>query len=207
MQPPAAAPQSAASSAPPQTSARPGNKGSSRTSTGPEVSQPAKQPFVKPLAANLSRLPSGPPVSSQQQQQQGAGSSNGGGRGGAAAAPVSSDDDVPDPLQLTHMDLCSTIRDEEEAIVEAHRAQIDSTMRGVKEEMELLKRFDTAGTGVDEYVDRLDEMLSKKIQAIQELKNKLKIFKKHLKQEEGLWSGWQGCARVRACSGERGLCA
>jgi len=42
----------------------------------------------------------------------------------------------------THHELCSEILREEEMLVEAHRSQIDGTMCLVKEEMELLKRFD-----------------------------------------------------------------
>jgi kinesin family protein 2/24 len=95
-----------------------------------------------------------------------------------------------DDLERTHMDLVSTILREEENIVEAHRAQIDSTMKGVKEEMELLKKFDTNGFTVDEYADRLEELLSRKIAAITELKRKLTEFKKHLKQEEELSSSF-----------------
>ncbi len=57
-------------------------------------------------------------------------------------------------------------------------------------QMELLKRFDTNGHTVDEYVDRLDDLLSRKVAGINELKHKLAMFKKHLKQEEELSSSF-----------------
>jgi len=159
--PPPAAPINAAAAAQPAAQPTKAAK-SSRASLLPE-----QKPFVKPLASALGRV----------------GASQAG-----ALAPSPTDRDEPDALEKTYMDLGSTILREEESIVEAHRAQIDSTMKGVKEEMELLKRFDTNGHSVDDYVDRLDELLQRKIAGIQELKHKLQMFKKHLKQEEELSS-------------------
>lgn len=127
-----------------------------QSSAGVSDLQQQPKPFVKPLASALKS---------------------------SAASP--SIEESSDDLLKTHVDLCSTILREEESIVEAHRGQIDSTMKGVKEEMELLKRFDTSAVSVDDYVDRLDEMLSRKVAGINELKAKLLTFKKHLKQEEG----------------------
>ena len=168
-------------------------KYNSRISTGPDLSSgsaaaaaanaaPASKPFVKPLASALGR--GGGLVSSSVVNP--------------ALLAAAASDDAPDPLALTHMDLCGTIRVEEENIVEAHRAQIDLTMKGVKEEMELLKRFDMSKTTVDEYVDKLDELLSKKIKGIEALKSKLSLFKKHLQQEEG-----EANTQQTACKKER----
>ena len=112
-----------------------------------------KQPFVKPLASAIK------------------------------AASVIQQDDTDDLARTTYDGLCSTILREEETLVEAHRGQIDSTMKGVKDEMNLLKSFDIEEIKVDDYVERLDELLSKKIAGITDLKNKLQLFKKHLKQE------------------------
>jgi len=144
-------------------------KGGSRVSTGPAPVDPGK-PFVKPLASNI-RGPSGIPTPSQSPPV----------NAGADDAGNGNDD-----LLRTHSDLCSTILLEQDSIVDAHRLQIDSTMKGVKEEMELLKKFDTNGYEVDEYVDRLDAMLTKKVAQINQLKQKLATFRKHLKQEEEL---------------------
>jgi kinesin family protein 2/24 len=170
--PPPAAPSAAASAA--QAGPAKAGKGM-RSSLAPAPALEQKQPFVKPLASAIGRGGM-------------AGGSNGGGGGGGGHGVVSDPSNEPDALEKTYMDLGSTILREEESIVEAHRAQIDTTMKGVKEEMELLKRFDTNGHSVDEYVDRLDDLLARKIQGIQELKHKLQMFKKHLKQEEELSS-------------------
>lgn len=123
------------------------------------ASLPSSKPFVKPLASAL--------------------------KGHHHASPA---DEVQNDqlMQTIHDDLCSDILREEESIVEAHRGQIDSTMRGVKEEMELLKRFDMKGFDTDDYVNRLDDLLTKKMNGIQELKAKLQLFKQHLKDEEEL---------------------
>lgn len=94
-------------------------------------------------------------------------------------------------LMRTHQDLAADILMEEEAIVEEHRAQIDSTMTLMKQEMELLKKFDTVqGYSVDEYVDRLDKILSAKEESIASLRLKLGTFKTHLREEERLSSSF-----------------
>jgi kinesin family protein 2/24 len=142
-----------------------GGGGRSSLSGQDSNAAPSSKPFVKPLASALKS------------------------NAAASASPID-DDAAQDDLKQTHTDLCSTILREEESIVEAHRGQIDSTMRGVKEEMELLKKFDTTGINVDDYVDRLDDLLTKKMNGIHELKSKLQLFKKHLKQEEELSSSF-----------------
>lgn len=102
----------------------------------------------------------------------------------------SSNVDEESDLMRTHHDLCTAILQEEENIVEAHREQIDVTMQLVKEEMELLKRFDVQGS-VDKYVDNLDAILARKLQNIVELRSKLSVFKQHLKEEEELSSSFK----------------
>lgn len=105
---------------------------------------------------------------------------------------VPSDDETEakDNLVQTHHELCSEILQEEEDIVEAHRGQIDMTMQLVKEEMELLKQFDILGYSVDEYVDKLDLILAKKVASVQALRDRLSIFKSHLQKEEMLSSSF-----------------
>jgi kinesin family protein 2/24 len=86
-------------------------------------------------------------------------------------------------LMRTHTDLCSRILREEELLLEAHRDQIDSTMKLVKQEMMLLKQFDTE-YNVDEYVNSLERVLATKVQAVVDLRSKLAVFKSTLEQEE-----------------------
>ena len=93
------------------------------------------------------------------------------------------DDDDEDELVRTHTDLCSQILHEEEMLLEAHRDQIDYTMKIVKKEMMLLKRFDSE-YDVDLYVNDLDDVLAEKMQLIVDLRSKLSVFKNTLEQEE-----------------------
>jgi len=91
-------------------------------------------------------------------------------------------------MQSTYSDLCSAILVEEDHIVDAHRAQIDFTMKQVKEEMELLKRHDTQQTSVDEYVNALDALLIKKTESIAALREKVSVFRSHLAEEQRMSS-------------------
>ena len=52
--------------------------------------------------------------------------------------------------------------------------------------MMLLHEVDKPGSDVDYYVDSLDTLLGNKINLIQAIKNKLKVFKQHLLEEEVL---------------------
>eukprot|EP01006_Ploeotia_vitrea_P041220 TRINITY_DN66494_c9_g9_i1.p1 TRINITY_DN66494_c9_g9~~TRINITY_DN66494_c9_g9_i1.p1 ORF type:complete len:822 (+),score=447.92 TRINITY_DN66494_c9_g9_i1:98-2467(+) len=85
---------------------------------------------------------------------------------------------------LRHQLICAAILEEEDEIVEAHRRQIDDTMKLVKSEMELLKQFDQLGYSVDDYVGQLDAILASKIASIKDLRDRIAMFKDHLKEEE-----------------------
>ena len=52
--------------------------------------------------------------------------------------------------------------------------------------MMLLHEVDKPGSDVDHYVDNLDGLLSNKVNLIQSLRGKLKVFKQHLMEEEVL---------------------
>ena len=62
---------------------------------------------------------------------------------------------------LPHADLCAHILAEEDRLVHHHRLSIDARMSSIRSEMELLRRFDSLGCTVDEYVKQLDELLQK----------------------------------------------
>jgi kinesin family protein 2/24 len=91
-------------------------------------------------------------------------------------------------LAATHSDLCSTILVEQEALLDSHRAEIDLTMKSVKAEMELLRRQDNEDIDIDMYAEKLEEILSHKLSAISELRNKLTTFRQNLKEEAKLSS-------------------
>lgn len=97
-------------------------------------------------------------------------------------------------LMMTHQAIATAILEEEDDLVQAHRLQIDEAMQLVKEEMGLLKKFDALEFSVDEYVDYLDEVLSKKQKSINDLRERLISFKAHLQEEELLSSSLKGGA-------------
>ncbi|KAL8458239.1 hypothetical protein ACS0TY_035115 [Phlomoides rotata] len=77
---------------------------------------------------------------------------------------------------------------EEEDLVNAHRKQVEETMDIVREEMNLLVEADQPGNQLDDYVSRLNSILSKKAAGILELQNRLAHFQKLLKEQNVLVS-------------------
>ncbi|XP_074275978.1 kinesin-like protein KIN-13B [Silene latifolia] len=88
----------------------------------------------------------------------------------------SDDDDLNDLLQ------------EEEDLVNAHRRQVEETMDIVKEEMNLLVEADEPGNQLDNYITRLNAILSQKAAGIVELQNRLANFQRRLKEHNVLVS-------------------
>ncbi|GMH03678.1 hypothetical protein Nepgr_005517 [Nepenthes gracilis] len=85
-----------------------------------------------------------------------------------------SDDDLNDLLQ------------EEEDLVNAHRKQVEETMDIVREEMNLLVEADLPGNQLDDYVIRLNAILSQKAAGIQQLQTRLAHFQKRLRDHNVL---------------------
>ncbi len=174
---------------PPQGGSRAAVKGrQGGLSQRDEVSEASLVPPPPPpssLHSTPSRLPrpSLPPPSTvpppHYPQSQGVPPSSSGGMGEL---------DELEALTATYSDLCSAILLEEDALVDAHRSSIDGTMRGVKEEMGLLKAHDTQGHSVDEYVAELDDLLRRKAEGIEELREKVRRFREHLTAEQTLSS-------------------
>ncbi|OMO66740.1 hypothetical protein COLO4_30398 [Corchorus olitorius] len=90
--------------------------------------------------------------------------------------PSKSDDDLNALLQ------------EEEDLVNAHRKQVEETMNIVKEEMNLLVEADQPGNQLDDYVSRLNAILSQKAAGIMQLQNRLAQFQRRLKEHNVLVS-------------------
>lgn len=82
----------------------------------------------------------------------------------------SDDDDLSDLLQ------------EEEDLVNAHRRQVEETMDIVKEEMNLLVEADQPGNQLDDYITRLNAILSQKAAGILQLQTRLANFQRRLKE-------------------------
>ncbi|GFZ11796.1 ATP binding microtubule motor family protein [Actinidia rufa] len=75
---------------------------------------------------------------------------------------------------------------EEEDLVNAHRKQVEETMDIVKEEMNLLVEADQPGNQLDDYVSRLNAILSQKAAGILQLQNRLAHFQRRLKEHHVL---------------------
>ncbi|KAF4372473.1 hypothetical protein F8388_027146 [Cannabis sativa] len=77
---------------------------------------------------------------------------------------------------------------EEEDLVNAHRKQVEDTMNIVKEEMNLLVEADQPGNQLDDYVSKLNAILSQKAAGIMQLQTRLAQFQKRLKEHNVLVS-------------------
>ncbi|KAL3511795.1 hypothetical protein ACH5RR_024512 [Cinchona calisaya] len=77
---------------------------------------------------------------------------------------------------------------EEEDLVNAHRKQVEETMDIVREEMNLLVEADQPGNQLDNYISRLNSILSQKAAGILQLQNRLAHFQRRLKEHNVLVS-------------------
>ncbi|XP_054779868.1 kinesin-like protein KIN-13B isoform X1 [Prosopis cineraria] len=77
---------------------------------------------------------------------------------------------------------------EEEDLVNAHRKQVEETMNIVKEEMNLLVEADQPGNHLDDYIVRLNAILSQKAAGILQLQTRLTHFQRRLKEHKVLVS-------------------
>ncbi|KAK1417327.1 hypothetical protein QVD17_26454 [Tagetes erecta] len=85
------------------------------------------------------------------------------------------------PIVEANDDLTALL-EEEENLVNAHRKQVEETMNIVKEEMNLLVEVDQPGNQLDNYITKLNVILSQKASVIQQLQTKLHNFQKHLEE-------------------------
>lgn len=90
-----------------------------------------------------------------------------------------SDDDDDDH------DLTALLKEEED-LINAHRKQVEETMDIVKQEMNLLVEIDQPGNQLDDYISRLNVILSQKAAGILQLQTRLTEFQKNLKSQEVL---------------------
>ncbi|KAG8636566.1 hypothetical protein MANES_15G011900v8 [Manihot esculenta] len=87
----------------------------------------------------------------------------------------------PDPHSDGNID---AILEEEEALIKAHRKEIEDTMEIVREEMKLLAEVDQPGSLVDNYVTQLSFVLSRKAAGLVSLQARLARFQHRLKEQE-----------------------
>ncbi|KAL1804795.1 hypothetical protein ACET3Z_027863 [Daucus carota] len=80
---------------------------------------------------------------------------------------------------------------EENDLVNAHRKLIEQTMDIVRQEMDLLVQVDNPGNQLDEYIHKLNVILSHKAAGIVQLQNRLGQFRSHLHEYNILASSGQ----------------
>ncbi|KAK7387912.1 hypothetical protein VNO78_22710 [Psophocarpus tetragonolobus] len=78
----------------------------------------------------------------------------------------------------------SAILEEEEALIAAHRKEIEDTMEIVREEMKLLAEVDQPGSLIDNYVTQLSFVLSRKAASLVSLQARVARFQHRLKEQE-----------------------
>ncbi|XP_047319435.1 kinesin-like protein KIN-13A [Impatiens glandulifera] len=76
------------------------------------------------------------------------------------------------------------ILEEEEALIAAHRKEIEDTMEIVREEMKLLAEVDQPGSMIDNYITQLSFVLSRKAAGLVSLQARLARFQHRLKEQE-----------------------
>ncbi|XP_061993447.1 kinesin-like protein KIN-13B isoform X2 [Rosa rugosa] len=84
-------------------------------------------------------------------------------------------------------DLIAVLQEEDD-LVTAHRRQVEQTIDIVREEMNLLVEADQPGNRLDDYIFKLDAILSQKAEGIQQLQTQLAQFQKHLNEHNVLVS-------------------
>ena len=85
-----------------------------------------------------------------------------------------------------HEKLIETILEEEEQLIFEHNQSCKQTIKIVEEEMTILKDVDKPGSDVENYVEKLDKILERKIEMMTDLRRKVLDFYKSIKTEEQL---------------------
>jgi kinesin family protein 2/24 len=99
---------------------------------------------------------------------------------------IEEDEIIIQGMEEEHADLVTEIFTDEESLVAGHREQIHEMMNLVKEEMTALDEVEAPGSIIDDYVEKLEGILSKKMNIVSRLQNQLEAFKKKLEEEENL---------------------
>ncbi|PIA65045.1 hypothetical protein AQUCO_00100491v1 [Aquilegia coerulea] len=92
---------------------------------------------------------------------------------------------------LSADDDLSALLKEEDDLVNAHRKEVEETIDIVREEMKLLVEADQPGNQLDDYISRLNTILSQKAAGILHLQNRLAHFQRRLNEHNVLVSSGQ----------------
>eukprot|EP00257_Ricinus_communis_P024850 XP_025012264.1 kinesin-like protein KIN-13B isoform X1 [Ricinus communis] len=100
--------------------------------------------------------------------------------------------EVPDvKLNNSHSDDdLNVLLKEEEDLVSAHRKQVEETIDIVREEMNLLVEADQPGNQLDNYISKLNAILSQKAAGILQLQTRLAQFQRRLNEHNVLISSY-----------------
>ncbi|PQM39318.1 kinesin-like protein KIN-13B [Prunus yedoensis var. nudiflora] len=98
--------------------------------------------------------------------------------------------DMPDfgAINSNSDDDLNAVLQEEEDLVTAHRRQVEQTIDIVREEMNLLAEADQPGNRLDDYICKLNAILSEKAAGILQLQTQLAEFQRHLNEHSVLVS-------------------
>ncbi|XP_068345304.1 kinesin-like protein KIN-13B [Pyrus communis] len=98
--------------------------------------------------------------------------------------------DIPDieAMNSHSEDDLNAVLQEEEDLVTAHRRQVEHTIDIVREEMNLLVQADQPGNPIDDYICKLNAILSQKAAGILQLQAQLAQFQRHLNDHSVLVS-------------------
>ncbi|XP_057969126.1 kinesin-like protein KIN-13B [Malania oleifera] len=89
--------------------------------------------------------------------------------------------DMPDFDCQSDDDLNALLKEEED-LVSAHQKQVEETIDIVREEMNLLAEADKPGNHLDDYISRLNAILSQKAEGILRLQTRLAHFQRRLRE-------------------------
>ena len=89
-------------------------------------------------------------------------------------------------LSSKHEQLIGVILAEEEELINSHRRMIDNMVDMIKQEMSMLSDVDKPGSSINDYIYELDQILASKEGMIASLRDKLRVFNQHLREEEDM---------------------
>ena len=98
---------------------------------------------------------------------------------------IKNDEDYQQMTSI-HEDLINTILKEEDTFIAEHKNHIDNMVESIKDEMNCIHEVDKPGSDIEIYTTNLDKLLSKEIQAITNLRERLNKFRIMLKDESAL---------------------
>lgn len=101
-------------------------------------------------------------------------------KGQAITTDANSKPSSPPLDDAAREEILRNIVEQEEEIISEHKSIVEETMLAMREEMNLLAEVDNPGCVMDDYVLRLDDLLTHRIERLQRLQSKLHRFNKNV---------------------------